>query len=68
MKYPVVACSLCICLLAPSGSAQMMTGSHSIQGKGGSLMMSPDGKSYTGTATFGPPVMSPINIPGAERI
>ncbi len=65
MKTPVIAVYLCLILMASLGFAQISTSSATMQMRGSSMMMNPDGKSFNGTATFGPPTFPIMVIPGA---
>ncbi len=64
MKNPIIAAFLCLIFMVCTGFGQVTTSSGSLQIKGSSIMMSPDGKTFTGTATFGPPVFSLMIVPG----
>jgi hypothetical protein len=61
MKTPIIAVSICLILIASTGFGQGTPSSATMQMRGASMMMNPDGRSYNGTATIAPPTF-PIMV------
>ena len=65
MKIRAIAGCLCLIVISSTGFAQVMTSSGTGQMKGASMLINPDGNSFTVTATYGPPVFSVALVTGA---
>lgn len=65
MRPPITAAGVCLLFAFSGAFGQLQTSSHSTQLRGASMMMNPDMKSYSGTATFGPPQFPIMVITGA---